>query len=97
MGLYFGGHTTANSGRAATKRGELHHKSCDTPEIHRQPASHAANPAITPGVILPMRLILSEEQRREHASPTTPPSTMPEPEPRPTRFDLYPFFVCELR
>ena len=81
MGLHVGGHTTANRDLAATKRGELHHESCDTPERHRQPASHAANPAITPGVILPMRLILSEEQLREHASPTTPPSTMPEIEP----------------
>ena len=25
MGLHFGGHTTSNGGRAATKRGELHY------------------------------------------------------------------------
>ena len=40
------------------------------------------------GVILPLGRILSEAQRRERASPTTPPSTMPGTEPRPTVFDL---------
>ena len=42
------------------------------------------------GVVLPTGRILSEERRREHASPTTPPSTMPGTEPRPTPFVLSP-------
>ena len=39
------------------------------------------------GAILPMGRIPSEALRREHASPTPPP-TMPGTEPRPTRFIL---------
>ncbi len=37
------------------------------------------------GAFLPMVRILSEEPRRKNTSPTTPPSTMPGTEPRPTR------------
>ena len=40
------------------------------------------------GGIFTMGRILSEELRREHASPTTPPSTLPGTEPRPTRLVL---------
>ena len=44
LGLHFGGHTTANRRRAAAKRGELHHKSHDTPTTRRQSAPNAAKP-----------------------------------------------------
>ena len=40
------------------------------------------------GGIFTMGCILSEALRREHASPTTPPSTIPGTEPRPTRLTL---------
>lgn len=40
------------------------------------------------GGIFTMGRILSEELRRGHASPTTPPSTIPGTEPRPTRLVL---------
>ena len=57
---------------------------------HNYPWRHA--PArvecLRSGAIFPMGLILSEERLRERASPTTPPSTTPGTEPRPTRFVL---------
>jgi len=37
-----------------------------------------------------MGVIPFEARRRERTSPPSPPSTMPETEPRPTRLVLYP-------
>ena len=53
---------------------------------HHYPWRHAPSLASCsrPGGIFTMGRILSEELRRERASPTTPPSTMPGTEPRPT-------------
>ena len=48
MGLHFGGHTTANRDLTAIKRGELRHKSCDTPVTRRKEAPNGAKPPPLP-------------------------------------------------
>ena len=57
---------------------------------HHYPWCHAPSrvECSRSGGIFTMGCILSEELRREHASSTTPPSTLPGTEPRPTRLVL---------
>ena len=74
--------------RAATRRRHADRMLLMVQNPHHYPWRHAPARVERPrsGGIFPMGRILSEERRCEQASLTTPPSTTPGTEPRPTRY-----------